>query len=118
MIGSQGINFSHCQRGKQYLRSLLHNSKISAYRLCLAKTIKHPKELGMFKKPALAKAQGPPAAFSALPVERFVLAHSGWAGKTAGLSERSLLLLIIHGKWQSQSALKGFRIIQQPPIGK
>ncbi|MEE9232802.1 MAG: hypothetical protein V3U07_05060, partial [Nitrospirales bacterium] len=56
------------------------------------------------------RAQSP----AALPEERHVLARTGWASETARLFEHSLLLLIIYGKWQSQSALKGFRIIQQP----
>ena len=50
----------------------------------------------MLNNQALAEAQGPPAAFSALPEERHVLADPGWAGETVGLFEQSLLLVVIH----------------------
>jgi len=55
---------------------------------------------------------------AALPEERHVLACTGWAGEIAGLFEHSLLLEIIDGIWQSQAALKEFRIIQQPQVWK
>ncbi len=51
---------------------------------------------------------------AALPEERCVFAHLGWVGETEGLFEQSLLVLVIHGIGESQSALKELRIIQQP----